>query len=432
MRSISLVLLLGVGVLACASSGDGSSNSSTGGSGGGSSEISGGAGTAAGGSATPTGGSGSEGGTSKGGTGDGGSSGTGGAAGNSTASGGGDGGFLGAGGTTGEAGVGGHAGGGSSTGGAGAGDGSGRGGAGAGGQTGGGGSIGGAGAGGGSGSAGVGMAGHAGGGGSTGRAGAGGGSGIGTTTTLYIHGRNTDGLPVGWSYWLTQRPGINAVPVNWVGSDPIAQTNATIRNALDTYCTGNNWCYVACHSAGCAQIGYALALYGTTGGVDSWNIYWIAAAGSAEGGSELAALSDLIGGVVPLDEDLDPSVIRQMYDHDATNGVSHYMFAGAGYSDSEPKADADGALLPGDDDLVVAYHSSCGVNNTAYTGTHTWCNSTDFICTGNSLSLGSHSYLWQDHVIEYLDTGGNYSHFIGDSNEGICSWMFLFMGQYAL
>jgi hypothetical protein len=391
-----VILVLGVGLFAC--SGDGSGSSSTGGGRGGSLGNSGSGGSAAGGSATPLGGAGGTGGASEGGAGAASTSQTGGAAGDSTVIG--SGGAGPSGGTDGEAGVGGHAG---TTGVAGAAGGAGRGGA-----------VGGSQGGGGAGGA------------------AGGGSGMGTTTTLYIHGRNPGGLPVGWSYWLAERPGINAVPVNWVGSDPIAETNATIRSALDTYCTGNNWCYVACHSAGCAQIGYALALYGTTGDVDSWNIYWIAAAGSAEGGSELAALSDLIGGVVPLDEDLAPSVIRQMYDHDATNGVTHWMFAGSGYSDSEPQADADGALLPGDDDLVVSYHSSCGVNNTAYADTPTWCNSTDFVCTGNSLDLGSHSYLFQQHVIQFLDTAGDYSHFIGDSNEGICSRMFLFMGQNAL
>jgi hypothetical protein len=268
--------------------------------------------------------------------------------------------------------------------------------------------------------------------GKDGGAGADGGSTIGTTTTLYIHGRNPDGLPAGWSYWLTQRPGVNAVPVNWVGTDPIGQTNATIRNALDTYCTGNNWCYVACHSAGCAQIGYAIADYGTTAGVDTWNIYWIAAAGSAEGGSELADLGMFFGGPLPLDMDLQTTVMRQMYDHDSTDGIVHWMFAGSGYSDFHPELNADGAILPGDDDLAVAYHSSCGVNNTAYASTIAWCNSTDLFCSGNSVNLGTQSYLWQDHVIEYLDTEGAYSHFIADSNAGICSRMFLFMGLYAL
>ena len=35
-----------------------------------------------------------------------------------------------------------------------------------------------------------------------------------------------------------------------------------IRDALDCYCTGGNWCYVAVHSAGNLQIGYALSKYG--------------------------------------------------------------------------------------------------------------------------------------------------------------------------
>jgi hypothetical protein len=42
----------------------------------------------------------------------------------------------------------------------------------------------------------------------------------GTVTTLYIHGRDTDGLPSGWSYWLNKvRSGMNPTPVNWAGNE---------------------------------------------------------------------------------------------------------------------------------------------------------------------------------------------------------------------
>ena len=57
---------------------------------------------------------------------------------------------------------------------------------------------------------------------------------------------------------------MNKKSVNWDGYNSIASTNGKIRDALDCFCTGPNWCYVAAHSAGNLQIGYALALYGTS------------------------------------------------------------------------------------------------------------------------------------------------------------------------
>ena len=52
--------------------------------------------------------------------------------------------------------------------------------------------------------------------------------------------------------------------VNWDGFNRISTTNGGIRDALDCYCTGPNWCYIAAYSAGNLQIGYALSLYGTS------------------------------------------------------------------------------------------------------------------------------------------------------------------------
>ncbi len=256
----------------------------------------------------------------------------------------------------------------------------------------------------------------------------------GARSTLYIHGRDSGPSPApgAWDYWIKARPGVNATPVNWGGKDRIANTNAIVRAALDTYCTGNNWCYVACHSAGCAQIGYALALYGTTGGVDSWNIYWISAAGSAEGGSEIANAGRYLGIGLPLDEDLKTSVMRDpvFFNHDNTAGVTHYMFAGDGWADN-PAYDFGSALLPGADDTAVAYHSAGGVNNTAYNAQASWCNASDTTCSGNVLSTGTASWLWALHTVQFLDAAGSYSHYISDSNEGICSQMFPFVATYA-
>src|SRR4051812_37984280 len=92
-----------------------------------------------------------------------------------------------------------------------------------------------------------------------------------TNYSLWIHGRNpeqstTVGNYADFSYWgpSSTAAGVNKKAVNWAGAGHIANTNAAVRNALDCYCTGTNFCYVAAHSAGNAQIGYALSLYGSS------------------------------------------------------------------------------------------------------------------------------------------------------------------------
>ena len=90
-----------------------------------------------------------------------------------------------------------------------------------------------------------------------------------TNYSLWVNGRGGGGQ-VGnhadFSYWgpATTAAGVNKKSVNWDGYNNISSTNGRIRDALDCYCTGTNWCYVAAHSAGNLQIGYALALYGTS------------------------------------------------------------------------------------------------------------------------------------------------------------------------
>ena len=90
-----------------------------------------------------------------------------------------------------------------------------------------------------------------------------------TNFSLWIHGRNTSqNTSVGnysdWTYWGSgaTAAGVNKKSVNWNGVGHVSDTNGAIRNALDCFCTGSNWCYIAAHSAGDLQIGYALALYG--------------------------------------------------------------------------------------------------------------------------------------------------------------------------
>src|SRR5215813_3812820 len=79
---------------------------------------------------------------------------------------------------------------------------------------------------------------------------------------------------------------------HWTGETsvnaPIDQRNsmatATTQMAatLDQFCTGNNLCFVYVYSNGGAVISRTLALFSTP-----WNIAYVAAAASNEGGSEI-------------------------------------------------------------------------------------------------------------------------------------------------
>jgi hypothetical protein len=249
--------------------------------------------------------------------------------------------------------------------------------------------------------------------------------------TLWIHGRGgggTAGNYADFGAWgpSTVNAGVNKKAVNWDGRSKIADQNALIRNALDCYCTGNNWCYIAAHSAGDLQIGYALSLYGGTarykknaqpnasgvcGNTDGttqtgWNIKWVDVASGAGGGSELAdsgswAVSE------PLVSDLVTTTARAMYNHNVTRGIWFYMFAGA-------KGTLYSGILPGQDDEAVAYHSTGGVSGSSG---GSFCNPSDWFC--NDLTMGTASCeggraKWTNHTVEFRDDNESYSH----SNQG--------------
>jgi hypothetical protein len=258
-----------------------------------------------------------------------------------------------------------------------------------------------------------------------------------TNYSLWIHGRNTakntqPGNYADFIYWgsASASAGVNKKAVNWDGVSHISDTNYLIRQALDCYCTGTNWCYVATHSAGAAQLGYALSLYGgttrsvrnatpdssgacgTTGGTQTgWNIKWVDGAAGADGGSELAdlgywAVSDA------LSADLRTSTIRAMYDHNSTRGKWTYLFAGASgtlYS----------GALPGQDDEAVAYHSSGGM---AATGS--FCNPGDWFCDG-TLNYGSDPTgsvaKWSYRTVQLRDDSESYNHYTNGAWGGIVS-----------
>jgi hypothetical protein len=261
-----------------------------------------------------------------------------------------------------------------------------------------------------------------------------------TNYSLWINGRSSNsqiGNHADFSYWgpATANGGVNKKSVNWDGYSRIADQNIHIRNALDCYCTGPNWCYVAAYSAGNLQIGYALDLYGGSArhkktptanaqGVctnsdgatqTGWNIKFVDVAGGAAGGSELAnsgdwALSE------PLVSDLKTSTARAMYNHNNTRGAVFYMFAGA-------KGTLYSFLLPGQDDEAVAYHSSGGVSGSSGAG---FCNPGDWFC--NDLTLGAAANQggrakWSNHSVKFRDDGESVNHYTNGNWAGIVGRM---------
>lgn len=272
-----------------------------------------------------------------------------------------------------------------------------------------------------------------------------------TNYTLWIHGRNSGGGTVAgtyadFRYWGpgTTAAGVNKKAVNWDGVSSIASTNGAIVNALDCYCTGTNWCYIAVHSAGDYQIGYALALLGgstrtnrnaspnsagvcgTSDGKTQvgWNIKWVASASGASGGSELADLGSWAVSEA-LTKDLVTTTARAKYNHNQTYGRTVYRFAGASgtlYS----------ALLPGQDDEAVSYHTTGGV---AGTSGASFGNPSDWFT--NDLTLGTAAceggaVKWTNHTVYLRDDGEIYNHYAAGNWAGIIGPVRAFMVQYAL
>lgn len=254
--------------------------------------------------------------------------------------------------------------------------------------------------------------------------------------SLWINGRTGGGV-VGnynsFTYWgpATTAAGVNKKSVNWDGRSSIASQSGKIRDALDCFCTGTNWCYVATHSAGDLMMGYVMANFGGsqrvkknaiagTGGVcgntdgtsqTGWNIKWVRAASGAGGGSELSDAGSWTTSE-PLVQDLKTTTARAMYDHNITRSVMFYMYAGA-------KGTAYSGILPGQDDEAVAYHSTGGVAGSAG---GSYCNPSDWFC--NDLSLGTAANeggtaKWSNHSVLFRDDAEAYNHYAGGNWGGI-------------
>ena len=266
--------------------------------------------------------------------------------------------------------------------------------------------------------------------------------------TLWINGRNGGGTPGNhnsWNYWGpgSADAGVNKKSVNWDGYNSISSQNSKVRDALDCYCTGNNWCYIATHSAGDLMLGYTLANYGSSarlkknatpnsagqcgnsdGGTQTgWNIKWVRAASGAAGGSELSDVGSWTTSE-PLVKDLKTTTARAMYDHNNTANVWFYMYAGA-------KGTFYSAILPGQDDEAIGYHSSGGV---AGSSGRSLGNPSDWF--SNDLTLGTASneggsVKWNNHSVTFRDDGENHNHYANSNWQGIISVVRAAMATYA-
>ena len=273
------------------------------------------------------------------------------------------------------------------------------------------------------------------------------GSAYAANYTLWVNGRTNPNAKEGdytnfAAYWgpATTAAGVNKKAVNWNGFNRISEKKHIVANALDCYCTGTNWCYIAAHSAGNYITGYTLALDGgtprqvknavvTSGTTDKntgscnnvagnptqigWNIKWVNISAGAAGGSEL---SDVGSWAVsePLVSDLKTTTARKSYDHNLTRGKIFNMYAGA-------KGTAYSFILPGQDDEAVAYHSSGGVAGDVGTDL---CNPTDWLC--NDLTLGTAaneggSRKWANHTVKFRDDKEAYDHFNKGNWQGVTS-----------
>jgi hypothetical protein len=259
-----------------------------------------------------------------------------------------------------------------------------------------------------------------------------------TNYSLWINGRTGGGAIGNYSDFTYFGPnatpaGINKRSVNWDGRGSVSTQSGTIRNALDCFCTGENWCYVAVHSAGDMIMGYTLANYGgserpvtdarpnaagvctASGGrpQTGWNIKWVRVAAGSAGGSELADIGAWTTSE-PLAHEHKVATARALYNHNETRNIWFYMYAGA-------RGTLYSFALPGQDDEVVAYHSAGAVAGSSGSA---FCNPGDWWCndlrTGPGPNQGGRAK-WAFHSVVFRDDGEDYGHYTDRNWGGVTS-----------
>lgn len=189
------------------------------------------------------------------------------------------------------------------------------------------------------------------------------------TYTIFIHGKsgknhNGVGTTDVNNYWGSSPNTVSGSKI-FIGydgtSDPrtygSARAQTNISTGLTNNCKGTKSCKIVCHSAGCYAIEYWLSKLGSTASSKGFNLTKVTALAAASGGSELAsALNGATFGFAgnAMDKALIVSTARAAFNHNNTGGVGVYHVPG--YKGLIGAS----AILPGEDDYAVAYHSACG------------------------------------------------------------------------
>jgi len=194
------------------------------------------------------------------------------------------------------------------------------------------------------------------------------------TITVFVHGKSSSNhcgtnTVDSNSYWGDRSNTVSGTKyfVGYDGtSDPRtygtcrAQTN--LSTVMAERCKGADVCKIVCHSAGCYATEYWLSNLGGTASSKGYKITGVTALAAASGGSELAsALNAITFGFAgnAMDKALIVGTARTSFNHNNTAGVTVAHVPG-----SKGMIGAS-AILPGEDDYAVAYHSSCGYNQAA-------------------------------------------------------------------
>ena len=153
----------------------------------------------------------------------------------------------------------------------------------------------------------------------------------GMCSTNFVEGKGNGRLGV----W----PGETSINANVDQRDSMATATVQLAQILDTYCTGNNYCYVYTFSNGGAVLSRTLSIYSTP-----WNIGYGMSSASNEGGSEIGGtgwIGEIFGGC---------TLAGHIGTSDHRNGwLSPYV---------------QSSILPGHDDGAVAAHSAGGYATT--------------------------------------------------------------------
>lgn len=168
----------------------------------------------------------------------------------------------------------------------------------------------------------------------------------------------------------------NVVEVSAAVDQRSSKTDARtdLVNVLNSYCTGNDWCWIFNYSGGDFLTGYTLD---TSSSAPNWNIHYVVTVGGAGGGSNLAGgIADLL--TCDYSNELTESAARNAYNHNDTSGKAVYRLGGYKKLVESTAACVAGTTLSvlsfglynnshclnGDHDGAVEYHSAGACTDT--------------------------------------------------------------------